>query len=112
MKESSQLAQCAGLCYDCVESASRCADWCLRSDRVEELAECVRVCLATVDIATACARITSRTSRFTGKVCESCATECEKHRDLDALFGDCAATCRQAARMCRDIARAPRVPTR
>lgn len=99
------LMYCAKMCLGC-------ADSCL-AERGHDMTQCIRLCLDCSDICEATARLGLRRTgddnvilrqllELCARMCEECATECEKHEHDHCRL--CAQICRECAADCRNAA--------
>ena len=114
-RESSALARCIELCFDCAQTCTSCADACLGEDNPVELRQCIRLNLDCADLCSATGAIGSRrtgrddmTMRLVlqacAEACSFCAEECERHASRHEHCRICAEVCRSCERACRDAA--------
>jgi hypothetical protein len=98
------LMYCAKMCLSC-------ADACMAE--AEDMTQCIRLCLDCSDICEATGRLGLRRSgddqpillellELCARMCEACATECERHPMEHCKL--CAQICRECAADCRNAA--------
>ena len=96
------LMYCAKMCLSCADA---CA-----AEKMD-MTQCIRLCLDCADVCEAAARLGLRRTgsneavlremlEFCARVCEACATECEKHDHEHCKL--CAQICRECAADCRN----------
>jgi hypothetical protein len=98
------LMYCAKMCLSCADA---CA-----AEKMD-MRQCIRTCLDCSDVCEAAARLGLRRTgsneevlremlEFCARVCDACATECEKHDHEHCRL--CAQMCRECAEDCRNAA--------
>ena len=98
-------------CMDCASACNHCAASCLEEKEVQSLTKCIRLDLECAVICQVTAELMSQGSRYTGEICELCATicnacaeECEKHADRDTTHcKECAETCKACAKEATEV---------
>ena len=105
------LAACLRACAECEIACRSCADACLGEPEIDPLRRCIRLnldcaalCAATIDIASRTyavdAAFLTAELELCARICEMCATECEKHQHHEHCKV-CAGACRGCADACR-----------
>jgi hypothetical protein len=95
----------------CAKMCLSCADACAAEKM--DMRQCIRTCLDCADVCEAAARLGLRRTgsnedvlremlEFCARVCDACATECEKHDHEHCRL--CAQMCRECADDCRNAA--------
>ena len=101
----------------CAKMCLSCADACAVEKM--DMRQCIRACLDCADICDATANLGLRrtgsneqvlreTLELCARVCDSCATECERHEHEHCRL--CAQMCRECAEDCRNAAMAVMEP--
>jgi hypothetical protein len=102
---------CIDACNNCVESCEYCiTSCCLAMDDIKPMIRCTQLCRDCADICSLTSQQLSRDSEFVKKlyatcadICDACAAECEKFRNMKPCQ-KCAQACRRCADECRKIA--------
>lgn len=117
MVHNQVLAECINACFDCAHACMSCADACLAEDDVGSLRRCIQTNWNCADICSVTARVLARqTEANLGllisqvKCCrqasQTCAKECENHRDDYRHCALCADTCNTCDQACRELLKA------
>jgi len=104
-----EFSQCVAACHACAAACNACAAACLSQPQVDDLRACIALTLDCAQLCAVAAGQLARDSAVAGvtclacsSVCNSCATECERHDH--AHCRRCAAACRSCARQCAQMA--------
>ncbi|HUX84289.1 MAG TPA: four-helix bundle copper-binding protein [Chitinophagaceae bacterium] len=96
------LLDCIEACRACTSACYHCAETCLREPEDERMTCCIRLGLECALICSTCADLMSLNSELSPGIahlcaesCWRCASECEKHPELDA--------CREGEAACRSF---------
>jgi hypothetical protein len=92
--------------YFCAAQCQHCYDACRIENKKEELEQCMIADQDCADICRLAGQLLERNSphaeillKACGEMCEKCATECEKHDQMEHCKR-CAEACRKCADMC------------
>jgi hypothetical protein len=110
-----KFKSCIDACNQCAAECEHCSTACLHEKDVQMLAQCIeweRYCADMCRTAAAfMARAHEHTMSFVNKfcglcadICETCATECEKHSHMEHCKR-CAEACRKCAAECRNMSK-------
>ncbi len=90
----------------CITACNHCADACLNEDHVQMMVKCIRTDRVCAEICSTAHQVLSTSYENVKdlllvciRICEECATECEKH-DHDHCQ-QCAEACRECAEACK-----------
>lgn len=108
------IAECITASFDCAEICTICADACLAEPMVANLVQCIALNQNCATISLATGTVLSRQSALEPaiarkqvqaclEVAEACAIECEAHAGNLEHCAVCAAACRRAEKMCRNL---------
>ncbi len=105
--ETDKIKNCIDACNTCVASSKKCESMCLKV-KDAKMNKCIQLCRETIAACTAASQLMTLNSAnskeicaVTAKICDRCATECEKFSS--AHCKECATLCRKAAKMCREM---------
>jgi hypothetical protein len=105
--ENQKIENCIDACQICTDECQTCASECNEQSGMEQ---CEKLSLACVD---ACNNLIAASKTSTDldalyntceDACNACATECEKHTDMEHCTV-CAEACRKCANECRNMLR-------
>ena len=103
------IKECIDACYDCAAECENCATECLFEEDLKILTKCILltrecsiICVATAKILSVGADNFQMLCKACEDLCNVCAEECGKHADVQHCKIT-AASCRNAAEMCRKI---------
>ena len=93
--------------YFCAAQCNHCYDACNAEKEKKDLQRCMMFDQDCADICRLTGQLLERNSdntdlflRLCGKICEKCATECEKHLNMEHCK-KCAEACRKCSAMCQ-----------
>ena len=108
-----KFKSCIEACIQCALECEHCATECLHEQDVKMLATCIELDRYCADMCSMAATFMARSDEHTisfvkkfctlcAEICEACATECEKHVNMEHC-SKCAETCRKCAEECRKM---------
>src|SRR5436190_4576106 len=102
--DSEVLHHIVGVCWNCAELVSKCANYCIGKPG---MAECMRLCNDCFEICMQCVKeceqnhsVKIKSLKDCVAACEACADECNKHNNI-SICRKCAEACRICADECR-----------
>lgn len=105
---SSKLTAVIDQTFECQKVCNMCFDACLKEDDVKMMAECIRLDRECADICAIVSTFATREGSLTtdlislcATICQACAKECEKHKEMEHCQ-KCAEVCYETAKVCRD----------
>ena len=94
----------------CAIECNRCTIACLEEENINMLEKCIKLDIDCAEMCHLAVSFLARDSEHTehilpecAELCESCAKECEMHKDLDHCKV-CAEACRKCAEACLQVA--------
>jgi hypothetical protein len=103
--------ECINALFSCAETCDVCASKCLDEENVKNLTKCIRLDADCAQMCRMTASFMSRGSQFSRQlaglcenVCNACADECEKHKQMEHCK-KCAEACRYCAGECNRMTR-------
>ena len=98
------LMYCAKMCLSCADACAA---------ETMDMRQCIRTCLDCADVCEAACRLGLRRTgsnedvlremlEFCARVCDTCAAECEKFKDMPEMKA-CAEACKKCAASCREM---------
>lgn len=111
MVEKKEIEECAGLCLTCFATCQLATKgWASGIHRDDSellllLTDCALVCQTTSNFLLRGSAVGGLMCATCARICDRCASECEKHADLK----ECALHCRACSARCQQLA--PVLPT-
>nr|WP_277111465.1 four-helix bundle copper-binding protein [Chryseobacterium taklimakanense] len=92
----------------CINACNYCADACLDEDDVKMMVNCIRTDRVCAEMCSTVTQVLSMNYPNVKdlllvciRICEECATECEKHAHHMDHCAECAKACRECAEACK-----------
>lgn len=108
--QNEKYQNCIDTCNACADSCEFCATSCLREQDVKMLERCIQlnrecasICYTKSQVMSLDGEHVREICRVCADICDACAQECEKHKQMDHCQR-CAEACRICAAECRKMA--------
>lgn len=91
----------------CINECNYCADACLDEEDIKMMVPCIRLDRICAEVCSTVNQVVSTNYQNVKdlllvciRICEECATECEKHTKMEHCV-ECAKACRECAEACK-----------
>lgn len=98
---------CIDECLACAIMCQHCASGCLNEKDIAMLARCIKldqdcsaICFLAAQFMASDSEFAQEICLLCAKICDACASECEKHSHMEHCK-ECAEACRKCATECR-----------